>query len=158
MDWVQSKGIFRCDSISVIHSVSKSSITQNSHHLIHLSLFKVPHRIILQPSSCQQSYHSQNISIIITKFHFTPCQRNLSEKLEDYASYLLIGEEETFDSNWIIEDNEWGFHISLHYKGDRLNKHSARLRPEVTWSMAKWNCRHGHGHGGHTGYHVHEQG
>ena len=59
--------------------------------------------------------------------YFTPCQRNLSEKLEDYASYLLIGEEETFDSNWIVEDNERGFHISLHYKGDRLNKHSPKV-------------------------------
>ena len=38
--------------------------------------------------------------------YFTPFQRNLSEKLEDYASYLLIAEEETFDSNWIVEDNE----------------------------------------------------
>ena len=63
--------------------------------------------------------------------HFTPCQRNLSEKLEDYASYLLIGEEETFDSNWIVEDNERGFHISLHYKGDRLNKHRVKRKEEV---------------------------
>ena len=45
--------------------------------------------------------------------YFTPFHRNLSEKLEDYASYLLIGEEETFDSNWIVEDNERGFHISV---------------------------------------------
>ena len=52
-------------------------------------------------------------------FYFTPFQRNLSEKLEDYASYLLIGEEETFDSNWIVEDKERVFHISLHYKCDR---------------------------------------
>ena len=63
--------------------------------------------------------------------HFTPCQRNLSEKLEDYASYLLIGEEETFDSNWIVEDKERGFHISLHYKGDRLNKHRVKRKEEV---------------------------
>ena len=62
--------------------------------------------------------------------YFTPCQRNLSEKLEDYASYLLIGEEETFDSNWIVEDNERGFHSILHYKGDRLNKHRVKRKEE----------------------------
>ena len=63
--------------------------------------------------------------------YFTPCQRKVSEKLEDYASYLLIAEEETFDSNWIVEDNESGFHISLHYKGDNLNKHRIRRKEEV---------------------------
>ena len=62
--------------------------------------------------------------------YFTPCQRKVSEKLEDYASYLLIAEEETFDSNWIVEDNESGFHISLHYKGDNLNKHRIRRKEE----------------------------
>ena len=46
-------------------------------------------------------------------YYFTPCQRKLSEKLEDYTDYILIQEVELFKSNWTVEDIARGFHISF---------------------------------------------
>ena len=45
--------------------------------------------------------------------YFTPCQRKLSEKLEDYTDYILIQEVELFKSNWTVEDIAREFHISF---------------------------------------------